>query len=229
MFLFVLVATIVTNAQTAAITLTATSAMPGDSVTVEGTDFGDTSSVGIGFGAEVAVTGDSVDVTGSGAGPWTGTLSHNPIKPGTFELLSDTSGVQITYTDLGNGSLGCESPYFVNGTINYATGEFSRTSTADLSGYELIHIANYTCYENGVTPEAGVTTDPAGSFSASITVPSVAYGEYNVTAVDDKGNFATSTLPLNVIPEVLTIGVIVILLFVSVLIVPHYHRKWSRT
>ncbi len=216
-----------TNAQTAAITLDPTTAMPGDSVTVEGTDFATTSTVGIGFGAEMTVTGDSVPVTGEGAGPWTGILSNNPIKPGTFELLSDTSGVQITYTDNGDGTLSCESAYFVEGTINYTSGVFSRTSTVDLSGYELIHIANYTCYENSVTPEAGVTTDPSGNFTASITVPSVVNGDYDVTAIDDQGNFATSTLPFEVIPEGLTFGVMVLLSSVSVLVGSHY--IWNRS
>ncbi len=217
------------NAQTAAITLDPTTAMPDDSVTVEGTDFAATSTVGIGFGAEMTVTGDSVSVTGEGAGPWTGTLSHSPIKPGTFELLSDTSGVQITYTDFGNGTLGCESEYFVNGTINYATGEFSRTSTVDLSGYELIHVANYTCYEKGVTPEAGVTTDPSGSFTVSITVPSVVNGDYSIIAIDNQGSLATSAQTLEIVPEGLTFAVMILLSSVAVLVGSHYLWNRSRT
>jgi uncharacterized spore protein YtfJ len=85
--------------------LTPTTAIPGDSVTVAGTGFAATSAVGIGFGAEVTVTGDSVSVTGSGSGPWTGNLSYRPIKPGSFILMSDTSGVVSYYTDNGDGTL----------------------------------------------------------------------------------------------------------------------------
>jgi hypothetical protein len=105
--------------------------------------------------------------------------------------------------------------------------QFSRISTADLSGYTLIHIANYTRYQNSVTPAAGVTTNATGSFTASITVPNVVDGNYNVTAIDAKGNRATSALPLVVIPEGLTIGVMMLLSSIAVVVGSRYF--WKRT
>jgi hypothetical protein len=58
--------------------LTLTAQAPGASVAVAGTDFAGTSAVGIGFGAEVAVTAETVTETGSGLGPYTGTLANRP-------------------------------------------------------------------------------------------------------------------------------------------------------
>jgi hypothetical protein len=212
-----------------AITLTPTAQAPLASVSVAGTGFGATKAVGIGFGAEVTVTGESVSVTGSGTGPWTGILAYHPIKPGSFSLMSDTSGVVSYYTDNGDGTLASTSTYFVSGTINYATGVFSRTSTTDLSSYTLIHTASYTRYQNNTTPAAGVTTLASGSFTASITVPSVANGNYNVTAIDTSGNRATATLGVDsAIPEGLTFGVMMLLSSVAVVVGSRYFRKRSR-
>jgi uncharacterized membrane protein YfhO len=74
-----------------------------------------------------------------------------------------------------------------------------------------------------VTPAAGVTTTGAGAFTASITVPTVADGNYVVTAVDTAGNKATQTL--NVVPEGLTIGVMLTLSTIAVIISTRYFRK----
>jgi hypothetical protein len=227
--LMVLVAMPMTNAATAAITLTPTTAIPGDSVRIAGTGFADTKSVGIGFGAEVTVTGESVDVTGSGTGPWTGVLANQPIKPGSFRLMAETAGALSYYTDKGDGTLASTSTTFISGTINYTSGEFTRFSTDDLDGVIMLHTANYTRYQNSVTPAAGVTTDATGSFTVNITVPNVANGNYNVTAIDSQGNRATSTLPLVVIPEGLTIGIMVLLSSVAMVIGSRYFRKRSRT
>lgn len=69
-----------------------------------------------------------------------------------------------------------------------------------------IYVAAYDDSNGG----AGVQSWPAGSGDAP----------------DDWGLMNSVQEP---IPEVLTIGVMVILLSVSVLIVPYYYRKWSRT
>lgn len=212
-----------------AITLTPTVQAPGGSVTVDGTGFGATKTVGIGIGAEVAVTGEVAPIlTGGGAdgtGPWVGRTVHYPIKPGSFSMQSDVSGVVVDYTDNGDGTLASTSAYFVSGTINYANGTFSRTSTTDLSGYiaTAIHTVAYTYYQHNVTPAAGVTTSAGGTFSASITVPAVADGNYVVTAVDTAGNKATQTL--NVVPEGLTLGVMLTLSTIAVIVSTRYFRK----
>jgi hypothetical protein len=225
----VLAAIPMTSAATAAITLTPTAQCPGASVAVEGTGFGATKAVGIGFGAEVAVTGEVVPVTGSGTGPWSGILAYRPINPGSFSMTSNVGGVVSSYTDNGDGTLASTGTYFVSATINYVTGVFSRISTADLSGYDMTHTVSYTRYQNNTTPAAGVTTDASGSFTASITVPSVANGNYVVTAIDTQGNRATATLGVDsAIPEGLTIGVMVLLSSVAVIVGSRYFRKRSR-
>jgi len=69
-----------------------------------------------------------------------------------------------------------------------------------------IRVAAYDASNSG----AGVQSWPSGSRDAP----------------DDWG---LMTAPGTTIPEVLNIGVIVLLLSVAALIVPHYFRKWSRT
>ena len=212
-----------------AITLTPTAHAPGSAVSVDGTGFGATKAVGIGFGAEVRVNETNIPFSGTGPGPYSGKVNHRPIKPGSFNLTSDTSmsgGVVTDYTDNGDGTLASTSPYFVEGTINYVTGNWSRTSSVDLTGLEQVYSAAYTYYTYNVTPATGVTTLGSGTFTASITVPSVANGNYAVTAVDTQGNVATATLVVdNTIPEGLTIGVMVMLSAVAVVLSTRYFRK----
>ena len=212
------------------ITLNPTSGEPDASVEVGGTEFAASSTVGIGFGAEVEVDDESVAVTGSGVGPWTGVLAHRPIKPGSFNMTSDTEGVQVTYTDNGDGTLSSPSDYFVSGIINYTSGEFNRVSTTDLSGYTLGHIVDYTCYENDVTPAAGVPTDSSGNFTTDIIVPAVANGTYPVTAMDEQGNIVSSTFTVvgSIIPEGFSFGVVVLLSSLAVIVATVVFRKWPR-
>jgi hypothetical protein len=89
-----------------------------------------------------------------------------------------------------------------------------------------VFTANYTYYENA-TPDEGVTTDGAGSFTASATVPAIVNGDYSVTVIDDKGNMATSTETVEIIPEGLTFGVMALLSSVTVMV--GYHYLWKRS
>jgi hypothetical protein len=217
------------NAQTVTITVDSEPLMPGDSVTVEGTDFAATSTVGIGLGEEVTVSDEAHDIPEpSGYGPFTAIVNHYPIKPGSFSFHCDVSGVTSDYyDDYGNGTLATTSTYAVDPFVNYVTGEFGRSTNSPWDGYTVVFTANYTYYQN-VTPAAGVTTDPSGSFTASITVPAdVVNGDYSVTAVDDQGNFATSTQTFEKIPEGLTFGVMTLLSSVAVLVGSHY--LWNRS
>jgi hypothetical protein len=132
-------------------------------------------------------------------------------------------------TDNGAGALTSTSQYFASGTINYTASKYTHYSTADPAGYTVVTTASYTRYQNNTTPAAGVTTDASGSFTASITVPIVANGNYNVTAIDTQGNLATKTLGVDsAIPEGLTIGVMVLLSSVAMLVGSRYFRKRSR-
>jgi hypothetical protein len=212
-----------------AITLTPTSQATGASVSVAGTGFGTTKAVGIGFGTEVSVSQTNMSYTGTGVGPYGGTLAYAPIKPGSFSLTSDTTaggGVVTEYTDNGDGTLASTSTYFAGGTINYVTGQWSRTSTIDLTDIVQVYNANYIRYNYTVTPVGGVTTSGTGAFTTSITVPNVAAGTYTVTAIDTSGNRATSSLTVTgSIPETLTIGVVVVLSTFVTLVSFRYFRE----
>jgi hypothetical protein len=214
-----------------AITLTPTAQAPSASVTVDGTGFGATKTVAIGFGAEVADSQTEMPFSGTGVGPYSGYVSDWPVKPGSFVLTADTTasgGLVSTYTDNGDGTLSGSFEGAI-GTINYTTGQWSRTSTADLTGMEQHYSAEYIRYEYNVTPAAGVNTIASGTFTASITVPSVANGNYAVTAIDTEGNIATATLGVDsAIPEGLTIGVMVLLSTVAVIAGSRYFRKQPR-
>jgi hypothetical protein len=210
------------------ITLNPTSGEPDDSVQVTGTDFAASTPVGIGFGAEIVTTDENMTYSGTGVGPYSGKASHWPIKPGSFVLSVDTTmsgGIISTYTDNGDGTLsGSFEGAF--GDINYTTGEWSRTSTADLTGLVQVYSATYTCYEFNVTAAEGIVTDSVGEFTANITVPGVVNGEYSVTAIDELGNVATSGF--EVIPEGLSFGVVVILSSLAVIVATLVFRKRSK-
>jgi hypothetical protein len=210
------------------ITLTPSTGEPDDSVEVVGTGFAPDTIVGIGVGAEVETTDENMTYSGTGVGPYSGKASHWPIKPGSFVLNVDTTmsgGIISTYTDDGDGTLsGSFEGAF--GDINYTTGEWSRTSTADLTGLVQVYSATYTCYEFNVTAAEGIVTDSVGEFTANITVPGVVNGEYSVTAIDELGNVATSGF--EVIPEGLSFGVVVILSSLAVIVATLVFRKRSK-
>ena len=221
-----------------AITLTPAAQTPGGSVSVAGTGFGATKAVGIGCGAEVTVTGEAHPITntnvpnGDTFGPFTARTLHYPIKPGSFSfhctVTSDTNVVESDYTDNGDGTLASSSTYALSPFVNYVTGVFGRSSTSDWSTYTVVYTASYTYYTYNMTPAAGVTTSGTGAFTASVTVPTVANGNYNVTAIDVGGNRATTTLGVNVIPEGFTIGIIVLLSTVAVMVGSYCFRKQSK-
>jgi hypothetical protein len=226
-FLAILLALVSVAAAAGGITLTPTAQAPGGSVTVNGTGFGATKAVGIGFGAEINGSEINMAYSGTGMGPYSGRISHYPIKPGSFLLISDTtpSGMVSYYTDNGDGTTTGPLDGMV-GTIDYVTGNWSRTTTVDVTDIPTNYTASYTYFANDVTPAAGVTTLGSGAFSASITVPSVANGVYTVTAMDTQGNMAVSSLTVdNTIPEGLTVGLMVLLSTVAVIVSIRYFRK----
>ena len=141
-----------------------------------------------------------------------------------------SGGMVSYYLDNGDGTLSGSFEGAV-GDINYTTGEWSRTSTVDLTDLEQVYSATYTCYEFNVTPAAGITTDGLGAFTANITVPMQYNGTSPVTAIDEQGNRATSdftVLGSPVIPEALTFGVIVLLSSAAVAIAAFGSLKRSK-
>lgn len=228
----VLVVIPIISAATAAITLTPTAQAPGASVSVAGTGFGATKAVGIGFGAEVAGSDTNMAYTGTSDGlTWSGRVSKWPIKPGSFVLTSDTTsgaGLVSVYTDDGDGTTTGTFEGAV-GTIDYTTGQWTRVTTVSVTGIAANYTATYTRYAYNVTPAAGVTTLASGAFSASITVPAVANGNYAVTAIDTQGNRAVASLAVDsAIPEGLTVGVMVIVSSVAVIVGTRYFRKQAK-
>ncbi len=217
------------KAQTVAITVGSEPLMPGDSATVDGVGFAATTAVAIGVGEEVTVTGEAHEIPEpAGYGPFIAIVDHYPIKPGSFSFHCDVSGVTSDYyDDYANGTLNTSSTYAVDPFVNYVTGEFGRSTNSPWDGYTVMFTANYTYYQN-VTPAAGVTTDPSGAFTAEITVPEdIINGEYSVTAVDDQGNFATSTQTFEKIPEGVTVGVMMVVSSVAGLVGSRY--LWNRS
>jgi hypothetical protein len=215
----------------AATTLSPTTAAAGDTVTVTGTGFGASKAVGIGVGAEVVVTGEVHNIPSpAGTGPFTAIMNHYPIKPGSFSfhctVSSDSSVVESDYTDNGDGTLTSSSTYALNPFVNYVTGAFGRSTSSAWDGYTVVFTANYTYYSYNVTPAAGITTTGAGGFSASIVVPAVAAGTYNVTALDTSGNKFTAPLTVTaVVPEGTTIGIVLVASIVAAVAGTRYLRK----
>jgi hypothetical protein len=214
------------------ITLTPNSQAPGGTVTVTGTGFGATKAVGIGLGTEVAASSESHPITNTtGTGPFTATTNHPPIKPGSFSfhctVSSDTNVVESDYTDNGDGTLATESTYALNPFVNYATGQFGRSTSSAWDTYTVEFAATYTGYQYNVTPASSPSTTSTGTFTATFTVPAgLANGNYNVTAIDSGGARAVATLTVNTaIPEVLPVGTIMLLAMLAVAAGSWFFRK----
>jgi hypothetical protein len=181
--------------------------------------------VAVGFGAESSANETNIPYSATPDGKTSsGRTSNYPIKPGSFVLTSDTSsGASIisTYTDRGDATCTLSYDGTIMGTINCATGVWSRSTTVDVTGIAAIYGATYTRYQYNATPAAGVNTTATGIFSTSITVPAtLANGNYNVTAVDASGNKAVASLTVNnAIPETLPLGTVMLLSMFAVVAV----------
>jgi len=228
-----------------AITLTPPMQDKGLDVTVDGTSFGAEKMVGIGLGAEVTVELEPHQITGDDLitipvydpdlaldlyGPFGGTTNNIPIKPGSVFVHYDVDGVETDLYEFvpPNGTLDSESAYAFNPFVNYVNGSFGRQSTADFSTFvDVWAYVTYTYYTHNVTPAAGVSTTAAGAFSAEITVPTGIDGDLTLTAVDTVGNIATANM--TVVPEGLTLGVMLVLSTVAVIVSIRYFRKRPRT
>jgi hypothetical protein len=211
------------TAAAGSITLNPTTQARGGQVIVTGSGFGATKPVGIGLGQEITVINEVHNIPNpTGTGPFTAYMNHAPIKPGSFffhcNVSSDTNVVESTYTDNGDGTLTSSSQYAIDPFVNYVTGAFGRSTSSAWDTYTVVFTANYTYYQYGVTPVAGVTTSGAGAFTTNITIPDVADGSYTVTAVDTQGNKGVATLAVSgVIPEGFTLVFVMILTSVAVM------------
>jgi hypothetical protein len=88
-------------------------------------------------------------------------------------------------------------------------GNFHREGVVGTNPSDYLLTASYTSYQYSLTSFGGITTDALGTFSANFTVPTVASGNYDITVIDSSGNLATTTH--DIVPEVLTIGFVLLL------------------
>ena len=227
-----LLATVIVGNAALEVTVNPTSGMPDDSIEVTGTDFAASSPIGIGIGFEANNTDFNMTWAGTGVGPYYGKTSWWPIKPGSFVLNVDTTmsgGILSTYTDNGDGTLSgsFEGAY---GDVNYTTGEWSRTSTADLTGDEQLYSASYTRYEWNVTPAEGLVSGLDGAFTTNITVPMLGNGSCPIAAIDEEGNLATADFTVygSEIPEILSFGSVILLTSAVAVIATFSFRKRIR-
>jgi hypothetical protein len=107
------------------------------------------------------------------------------------------------------------------------TGVWTRTTTVDVTGIEANYSATYTCYQYNVTSPSGVTSNSAGSFTTTITVPlAVANGNYAVTAIDTSGNRGVLSLTVSgVIPETFPVAIIMLLTATAFVAASYTFRK----
>ncbi len=229
MMIAMLLATVLVANAVLEIVVNPTSGMPFDSVEVTGTEFAASNPIGIGIGVEVGTTDEDMSWAGTGVGPYYGKTSWWPIKPGSFVLEVDTTmsgGILSTYTDNGDGTLSgsFEGAY---GDVNYTTGEWSRTSTVDLTGNMQNYSATYIRYEWNVTPAEGLTSGLDGAFTTNITVPELGNGTVPITAIDEEGNFAATDFTVygSAIPEIFSFGAVILLSSVAVIIATFGFRK----
>jgi len=152
------------------ITLSPTSVLPGDSVTVVGTGFAkSTSAVVIYKPTETPVTGEAV---GTGDGLTKAFyLDHSPVKPSSVTVKLGSA--------LATGY-----------TLDYVAGIIYFT-IAPGSGVAIT--ADYTYYS---APAASTFTNDVGFFTASFTVPATETPGYSypVLGLDSKGNMYTASL-----------------------------------
>jgi hypothetical protein len=213
-----------------AVTLSATKALPGDSLDVAGTGFGDEVPVGIYIGTITDELNEVVDDD---------ILDEGPVVIGTVVLDVDvtvdgdiggtdvTGTGTITVTDNGEGDLigtgtvavagGAENgevDVTIDGAINYATGAITLSGSGvdgdagtgtvgDIDVTIDAVAADYSWAQYDVTPSSGIATDDAGSFDDSIVVPNVPevdYADFLVTVIDLDGNKASPD------PDVLAIN-----------------------
>ena len=196
------------------IDLSTTKGLPGDSVTVTGTGFGDEKDVYT-YLNTTAVTTESVTLSGYTNGTdtianVTGTLGNKPIvqSPPLTNITFTTNMTAISVTDDGAGNLYGEAlsgsdKLNATGTMNYATGFFNITIQNNATAAMDLNTpasADYTHYLYDVTPALGTTTSDLGSFSAVILIPSITeanYGAYNVTSIDTDENSDSAILTVD--------------------------------
>jgi len=173
------------------VTLSSTSGLKDDKVTVKGYGFSSEVDVGLAFNDTGAVAvHDAAELAADGTTlEWDGTLSESPIEPGTVVFSNSTAAYDVT--DDGQGNLECAHAIFVDGSINYVTGEYTIEFTQTLKATGADFDADYEAFVDAANNvkifSKTVETNDKGSFTKEVTIPDYTTGNYNVTVIDAKG------------------------------------------
>ena len=223
-------ATIIVAKAAAAITLDPTTGAPGSSVDLTGTGFAGSKTVGVGWGPPVAVAHDSATVTKVGDLEFYGTTSQYPIEPGSFKYTYTQDSVELYFGDNGDGALTDPAGgRLSSGSINYTSGYFHCIMSSSTRTFNPGYFSYTTYYFNSINSALPILpTDGSGAISGQLTVPQIWNGTETVWVIDEKGNIATSDFTVvesDVIPEALTIGVVMILSSAAVVVATFSFRK----
>jgi hypothetical protein len=167
------------------ITVTPDEGAPGDTVTVDGTGFGEDVDVTIEFdGDEVAE--DASDDDGSFAVTFT-----LPAKgPGTYEIRAEDE-------DGNEDDVGFDITLEIN--LSRTTGNVGSEVAVSGSGFTPNAMVTVT-YASEPVVVATTTADANGKFSATFTVPKSKYGQHTITASDSAGITATTMFTMESTP-----------------------------
>jgi hypothetical protein len=209
------------------VTVSAQKALPGDSLDVTGSGFGDELPVGIYLGTITAVGTEVVADDDLDEGPvvkGTVVLTVDVTVEGDISGTAVTGPAVLTVTDDGEGNLmGYLAAVVVDdggvitglvdvtidGAINYGTGAIAITASGvDGSGAGTVTDidvtidaidAAYSWAEYDVTPVSGITTTDAGSFDSAIVIPAIPVVDYGnyVLTAMDTDGNTATPSPLN--------------------------------
>ncbi|MGA8091979.1 MAG: hypothetical protein WB984_05740 [Thermoplasmata archaeon] len=166
------------------ITVTPSRGPVGATVTVSGTGFSVSSTVGLLFDGVTISSCTSGSLTTSGTGAFSC----------TFRVPSGTSGTSVVATDVGGqtatGKFTVTTPAI---SVNPKQGPVGATVTVSGTGFSVSSVVGLLF--DGVTITScsvggGLTTSASGTFSCTFTVPSGTSGT-TVTATDVAGQYAT--------------------------------------
>jgi len=180
------------------ISLSASSGLPGDKITVSAYGFGASKAIQAFllngtqvvlpgwtpawiYAAETLATGDASKTT------FSGTVAQKPVQPGNFTVT--VGAVVLADAGLTGALTGAGG----SGTINYITGEYSLTYAAPPAVVAITAVYSYfkTNAAAGIQVYTSGTTNSVGSYTTQITIPSKYVkiaADYRIVAYDAVGN-----------------------------------------
>jgi hypothetical protein len=191
------------------ITVSPTSGPPGTSVSISGTDFIPGASGVVWFDIDndgVLDPGEPfVSVTASATGTFTATLTVPIVPAGTYNIYADVpSGgpVEASATFLVTPAISLSPTSGPPGTTVTVSGS---GFAASVSGIVWFDSNNNGAFDLG-EPSASVTTGPLGTFTATLTVPTVPAGTYNIYADVPSGGPVEASASFTVLIPSITVS-----------------------